>query len=331
MPLGPSQGKSECETRIHLMRQAINLQRPERMPVMGDWAEVEYRPEEYHLGEPELVAEGEVKVSADGKRRFTRDGGVWAVGDKEVYRGPEDVLNVDIDKFAIETVGPAMLSEMSRLHAAKVRECFAIPMHYGTLVTRATLEFGWEPFLMAAALDPKRFGEICGRFAEASLAVTRGWAQTPGVEVVCIHDDIAATRGPILSPAWYRRYAFPWYQKIFDVIHEQGRKAVYLTDGNYLDLLDDILQLGPDGLYIESTSMDPVVFLHRTGRDKLYMLKSNTRNIDHGTPEDIRNEIMMLRDLHQQYPGLFMYHGGTKAENIEAFWRYYREFLVYST
>jgi len=321
---------SVCSERVRRMRQVLRLERPDRMPLMGDWRNAEYRPDVYHLGEPELVEEGQVKTSVDGKRAFTRDGGVWSVGDKDLYTTPEDVLNVDLGRFEVEAVGPAMLEEMQRLYAALAGQCYVTAWHYGTLVTRATLEFGWEPFLLASALDPERFGEVCARFGEASLAVARGWAQTDGIDLILIHDDIAATRGPILSPEWYRRYAFPWHRRIFDAIHEAGKKVVYVSDGNYLPVLDDVLANGPDGLYIESTSMDPAELMARAGRDMIYLLKSDSRNIDHGTPEDVEQELLRLRVLHAEYPGIIMYRGGGRIpENVQAFERYYQEFLVY--
>ncbi len=312
------------------MRQAFRLQRPDRLPVSGDWRFCEYRPDVYHLGEAESVAEGEVRYSDDGKRAFTHDGGVWAVGDRELYRGPEDVLQLDLERFEVEIVGPDMLDEMGRLHKAVAATAYPCAWHYGTLVTRATLEFGWEPFLQAAALDAEGFGRICDRFGEASLAVATGWANTEGVEAVFIHDDLAATRGPILSPDWYRRYVFPWHGRIYDRIHECGRKAVYVCDGNYLSLLDDILELGPDGLYIESASMDPAELMGRAGHDKIYLLKSNAWNLDHGTPEDVWEELGRIRQLHSEYPGMIMYRGGNrKPECVSAFDEAYNELLVY--
>jgi len=314
------------------MRQALNLQRPDRMPFYGDWGYIEYRKDVYHLGEPEFVAEvGQVVVSPDGKRKYTRDGGVWKVGDKSKYETYQDILAVDPEIFAVEKVGPAMLGEMAALYAHQALSCFPVPWHYGTLVTRAVLEFGWEPFLLASAVDPERLGAILNRFGLASLAVARGWAQTEGTELIVIHDDIAGTRGVFMSPDWYRRYVFPWYERIFSAIQETGRKVLYISDGNYMPVLDDILATHPDGLYIESTSMDPATLMRRSGPDKLYMIKSDSRNIDFGTPDDIRAELSKLRDLHAKYPGMMMYRGGgnPKPGNAEAFARYFDELLVY--
>ena len=178
----------------------------------------------------------------------------------------------------------------------------------------------------------KKFGRILNSFGEASLAVARGWAQTPGVELVTIHDDIAGTRGVLMSPAWLRQYVFPWYRRIFAEIHDRGKKVLYVSDGNYAPVLEGILAAGPDGLYIETTSMDPGEFMRKAGRDKLFLIKTDSRNIDCGTPEDIRSELLRLRELHRVFPGMMIYRGGgePRAGNAEAFGRYYRELLVYA-
>ena len=315
--------------RVH---DTISLRRPDRVPILGrDLCYIEYRKDLYHLGENESVGRGQVGISRNGKRRVTWDGGVWAVDAKEKYRDAADVLQVDVSRFPVEEIGPAMLSEMNRLWVEAAARAFPVPLHYGTLMTRAVIEFGWEPFLMASALDPQRLGEILDRFGQASLAVVEGWCQIEGTELIAIHDDIGATRGPIMRPEWCRRYLFPWYSRIFGVIHEHGRKVLYVSDGNYLPVLDDVLATNPDGLYVESSSMEPAEVMRRAGPAKLFMVKTDSRNIDLGTPAEIREEMLKLRALHAEYPGILMYRGGGDPlpGNAEAFEQCYLEFLVY--
>lgn len=301
---------------------------------MGDFVSAEYRPDVYHLGDGDEVVPGKGQVgrTRDGKRAVTRDGGVWAVDAKEKYRAGEDVLDVDLTQFAAEEVDDTMLGQMAELVESSRTRGFVVPWHYGTLVTRCTIEFGWEPFLTAAALDPARFGAILDAFGEASLAVVTGWARTEGVELIVVHDDIAGTRGLILSPDYLREYCLPWYKRLFEAIHQHGRKVLYISDGNYLPFLDDLLAAGPDGLYIESSSMAPREVMSRAGRDKLYLLKTSNQNVDLGTPETIRAELEELRDLHREYPGIVIYRGGgdPPPRNAKAFRQYYEELLVYS-
>ena len=243
----------------------------------------------------------------------------------------DDVLNVDVADIEVETVGPIMLDEMQRMYAETAQSRFPIPWHYGTLVTRATIAFDWEPFLMAAALEPIKFGKILDTFGTATLSVMKGWVKIKDTELIVIHDDIASTKGVILSPAWYREYVFPWYKQFFDVVHQGGKKVLYVSDGNYIDVLDDLLETEPDGLYIESTSLDPETLMRAAGKDKLYMLKFNSRIMDLGTPEDVYAELKTIRKLHEEFPGIMISPGGEKRipENEQAFWKYYDELLVY--
>ncbi len=322
------------------VRQALAGRRPDRMPLTvpvgpdtpADVAWAEYRPDLYHLGEMDVVPQaGQVAATRDGRRKVTRDGGVWAVDARVNYRDEQDVLGVDLERFPVEAVDERMLAPMRNLVAGAAARGFPVPMHYGTLVTRATIEFGWEPFLVALALDPVRFGEILDRFGEASLAVIEGWAQTPGTELIVIHDDIAGTRGPLLSPAFLNRYVFPWHARLFAAVHRRGKKALYLSDGNYAPVLDDILALAPDGLYVESSSMAPAPLLRRAGADKLFLIKTNSQTMDFGTPEAIRRELQALRDLHQEFPGMIIYAGGGNPppENAAAFRQSYADLLTY--
>lgn len=323
---------SEPEIKASRFRKVLNLERADRLS-MGDYAMVEYRPDVYHLGENEPPpGKGEVGRTRNGKRLVTQDGGIWAVDAKERYETPDDVLSVDLTRFAAEPVGDEMLARMAALVQARRPYGATVPLHYGTLVTRCTIEFGWEPFLLASALEPKRFAKIIDTFGEASLAVVSGWAQTPGVELIAVHDDIAGTRGLILSPEYLRQYCLPWYKRLFAAVHDRGRKVLYISDGNYLPFLDDVLTAEPDGLYIESSSMEPGEFVSRAGSGRLYLIKTSNQNVDVGTPEAIRAELERLRDLHREYPGILMYRGGGDPApgNAEAFARCYQELLVYA-
>ena len=318
--------------RMARMRKALRLERPDRMPTANDYRMIEYRKDLYHLGDVEdAVTAGEVVTSPDGHRRFTQDGGVWDVGDPARYRNHEDVLRANPASFEVEAVREVMLEEMRRLFGEASQTQFPMPLHYGTLVTRAVIEFGWEPFLEASAFDPEGLAKILDRFGEASVAVATGWAQVDGCEVVCIHDDIAGTRGVLMSPAWYKEYVFPWYARIFSAIRGRGKKVIYISDGNYEPVLDDILETEPDGLYVESTSMDLGRFMRRAGRDKIYLVKSDSRHIGIGSPQDIEKELLGIRALHREFCGMILYRGGGKPMkgNAEAYDRAFRKHLIY--
>ncbi|MEK6797111.1 MAG: uroporphyrinogen decarboxylase family protein [Spirochaetota bacterium] len=321
----------ELRKKYERMEKLLRFERPDRIPVPGDYHQVEYNTEKYHLGEPELVKEGEVFVWKDGRTKTTIDGGNWRQGNPELYKDYNDVLNVPLERFAAETVDARMTGEMSAVVSSRDGSGFVTPLHYGTLITRATLEFDWEPFLLASALDAPKFGRVLDSFGEATLAVIKGWCSLDSVKLINIHDDIASTKSVILSPDYLREYVFPWYARFFSAVHALGKKVLYISDGNYFPVIDDIIKTGPDGLFIESSSMDPEDVMRAGGTKMIYRVKTSNQNIDVGTPEDIYAELKKLRELNEKYPSIMMYMGGggKKPENVQCFKDYYQELLVY--
>ena len=292
----------------------------------------EYREDIYHLGEPEYdVKTGEVGVSKDGKKRFTKDGGVWNVSQKEKYKSYKDVINMDLDYFTVEDVEETMLFEMKRLYKEIAQTHVPVPWHYGTLLSRCEIEFGWDALLQASALEPEAFSKVLDRIGESSMQVIDGWGRLDEVELMIIHDDIAATRSLIWSPDYLREYIFPWYKSFFDKAHENGKKVLYITDGNYSEIIDDLIMLGVDGLYIESSSIDPKFVMNKGGPELYYLLKTDSRIMDYGTKDEILDEVNKIRKLHEKYPRIWSYVGGgtVKPENKEAFLDFYDKYLIY--
>lgn len=297
-------------------------------PMQWPWGEVSYPnpvrfpsfqsliycPEIYELPSNRHKAQehdyGEHGIAKVGKGYATREGGVWELGDPEEFASYEDVLNVAPERFPKETLGPKLVAALQSLHATVPEDRVPMARQYATLIVRAIFEFGWEPFLMAVAMDEKAFGKILDRFGEATLTILQGWAQIEGVPLVYMHDDIAGTRGLIFRPDWYRQYVFPWYRRFVDVCHDAGKKVLYVSDGNYLDVMDDVLACGMDGLAIDSGAVDTEEVMERAGPGRFYMAGVPCQVMDFGKPEEVRAELEKLYRLHQKYPAMWISRGG---------------------
>ena len=275
-----------------------------------------YRPEIYELPSHRYTEErlygddGVALVGEGGRARATREGGVWELGSDDRYRTPEDVLAERPEAFAAETFGAELIAQVRALCDAVPPERIPVARQYATLVVRAIFEFDWELFLMATAVDEKAFGRILDRFGADTLAILRAWARVDGVPLVYLHDDIAMTDGLIFRPDWYREYVFPWYRRFVDVCHGAGKKVMYVSDGNYLSVLDDVLDTGMDGLAIEASSMAPAEAMRRAGADRFYMVGVDNRVMDFGTPEEVRVQVEELHCLHRDFPSMWMTRGG---------------------
>ncbi|MDD5706273.1 MAG: uroporphyrinogen decarboxylase family protein [Kiritimatiellae bacterium] len=113
-----------------------------------------------------------------------------------------------------------------------------------------------------------------------------------GVEMIGVGGDFAGNRGPLISPAAYRRFVVPEVRHLSRRIHSTGRMAVNASDGNLWPVIDDFL-LGceVDGyLEIESRAgMDLAELKRRFGSRITFFGNMDCSNeLSTATPEVVK-------------------------------------------
>jgi hypothetical protein len=121
--------------------------------------------------------------------------------------------------------------------------------YYKTIVSGAIQAFGWD-LLLEAAADRRKFEAVLDRFFRRTLFHMRAWARTPA-EVIIQHDDFVWTAGPFLEPDFYRRAIIARYAELWRPLHEAGKTVLFCSDGTFVDLAEDIVRAGADGLIFE--------------------------------------------------------------------------------
>ena len=190
----------------------------------------------------------------------------------------------------------------------------ATGLYYTTLFQYGIMAFGWEHFLLAAAMDPETFDVILEQFAEISRQNVAAWV-TGDCPMFMFHDDVAITRGLVFAPEWYRKYLFPKYERILEPARRAGKRIVFVSDGNYTELLPDLFAVGVDGVMVDER-MDLAAILARHGRDKVVIGNVDVQVLTWGTPEEIRREVRRCCDLGRDCPGYFIKCFGDLPQNI---------------
>lgn len=192
--------------------------------------------------------------------------------------------------------------------------CYMSGLYYTTLFQWFILTFGWERFLMAAAAEPVLFEAVIERFAELSREYATFFAGTD-LPVFYCHDDLALTKGLVFSPDWYRRYLFPHYRQIFEPIKKAGKKIVFVSDGNYTELIDDLIDVGVDGLMVDHF-VDIEKVLQRYGGQVMIAGNVDIAKLTFGTPEDVRREVARCMAYGHRYAGYVIKVTGDLPHNI---------------
>jgi hypothetical protein len=191
---------------------------------------------------------------------------------------------------------------------------------------------GFELFVYLEADEPGLISEALEAHTRLNLATCHAIADRSLSPAVLTYGDIAYKHKLLHSPAWLRREFFPRLKRLNDAWHEHGLYCLFHSDGYLMDVMDDLVEAGIDGLNpIEIVAgMDlkevrqkyPKLFL--AGGIDMSQLLSN------GTPEEVREVCRQaIRDVG---PGYLM--GSTtesdnscRAENLIAMYEVSREGL----
>ena len=116
-------------------------------------------------------------------------------------------------------------------------------LHWGT-------NFPWEYFMMAAYEDPIKFNRLLDDFAAVSERHMSRFADTDASVIMC-HDDLAMGDRTLFHPDWIRENIISRYERIFAPVKKKGKKILFISDGQITELVDDLVQVGVNGIIFE--------------------------------------------------------------------------------
>jgi uroporphyrinogen decarboxylase len=158
----------------------------------------------------------------------------------------------------------------------------------GKVFTLTWLLMGFENFCLQLAIDPGFVEAVMERVAQIQFDGLRRVVRIPNVAAVWAVDDIAFGSGTMISPQALRKYVFPWYKKFGEICRDHGMYLLFHSDGILWGVIDDLLEIGIDGLHpIDPTCMDIEEVKERIG-DRLCLM-GNIPNelLMNGVPEEV--------------------------------------------
>jgi hypothetical protein len=144
-----------------------------------------------------------------------------------------------------------------------------------------------------------------------------------GVDVIMFADDWGTQTGSIISPDLFRRVFKPRYERLMAPVHAAGRKVFFHCCGFLDGVIDDLLDLGIDGLWpqIALFESDPSLFEKCVANQVAIYIHPDRQNlIPNGSPAEIDAEIRRYADKYSAGGGIFYVEIENDApfENAEA-------------
>lgn len=136
------------------------------------------------------------------------------------------------------------------------------------------------------------------------------------LDVVFVGDDLATSDSTIMSPETYREMIKPYQKKYFKAIESMtNAKLLYHTDGNAIDFLEDLIEIGIDILNpIDVTALDVDKLKREFGNRLCFWGGIDTKRVlPKGTTEEVENEVK--RRIKQLGPEGYIL---TSVHNVQA-------------
>jgi uroporphyrinogen decarboxylase len=124
-------------------------------------------------------------------------------------------------------------------------EIFSIPS------TGALMECTWEGFgletfsrIVSKHKQAKKVFDDRGKF---TLELVKILAENDA-QLILLWDDYGYKSGLFMRPEYYRKYVFPWIEQICDAAHKHDCKILLHSDGDLMEIFEDIMKSGVDVL-----------------------------------------------------------------------------------
>ena len=115
---------------------------------------------------------------------------------------------------------------------------------------------GMEHLLICYGTNPKLVHQIARIVTDYTLDAIALGAEL-GADLISMDGDLAHETGMLMSPAHFREFIKPYYAEIVDFVHGKGLKIFKHTDGNHWKIMEDLIEVGLDGIHpIQPQSLD---------------------------------------------------------------------------
>jgi hypothetical protein len=206
--------------------------------------------------------------------------------------------------------------------------------HGHTFLTLSYMR-GYESLLFDMADQDARLARLLEMVETFNLGLVTRYIDL-GVDWMGYPEDLGMQRGPMLSPAQFRSYIKPIYQRLMSPAQAAGCVVHMHSDGDVRALVDDLLDCGVDVLNIQDL-VNGVDWLaeNLAGRLCIDLDIDRQHIVRFGTPDEIEAHIReVVVRLGSPAGGLMLTHGlypGVPLDNVAALMEAMERYATYYT
>ena len=162
----------------------------------------------------------------------------------------------------------------------------------GDLWERCYFLMDFEKLIVSLYREPSFVGKLLDKLTDFNIATIDELSRFP-IDAVIVSDDYGHQGGLFMSPKHWRKFIKPRLKRIFGFAKSKGLFTMLHSDGNILEIIPDLIEIGLDVLHpIQPEAMDVYHIKNKFGKDLcLWGGIGTQRLLNMGTPRSIQREV----------------------------------------
>ncbi|MGI6777214.1 MAG: uroporphyrinogen decarboxylase family protein [Acetivibrionales bacterium] len=177
---------------------------------------------------------------------------------------------------------------------------------------------GTENLLIDLALGRKSMLAMLDRIHDFNCRLLKLWCQTD-VDGLFVMDDWGTQKALIINPTLWVKIFKPLYRDYCDIAHRYGKKLFFHSDGNTLDIIPHLIDIGVDAANLQIFCIGIRNIVQFKGKITFWGEIDRQYLLAHGTPEEIDNAVKEVHAAIWDKGGAIAqceFGAGAKPENV---------------
>lgn len=199
-------------------------------------------------------------------------------------------------------------------NTARLGDTVHLMTQQGTGLDELHTALGIEMFVYLYASQPGLVSEAWEAYTSNNIAICHAIADVKVSPIVLTYGDIAYKNHLIYSPKLLRKEYFPRLKHLNDAWHAHGLKCLYHSDGYLMEVMDDLVATGIDGLNPIETVAGMSLKEVRARYPQLFLAGGidMSQLLSYGSVDEVKE--VCRQAIRDAYPGFFM-GSTTEADN----------------
>lgn len=231
--------------------------------------------------------------------------------DKSKIHIPEELISFDIQQVNEE--------------CEKNKDKFKIAGFFPRPFEQLQFIRGTEELYIDLMLEPKGMLDFIEKMQNFYCRLLTKWAKTD-VDALFFMDDWGTQLSLLINPEIWVRIFKPLYKDYIDIAHKYGKKIFMHSDGNILEILPHLVELGLDAINCQIFCMDMNELAKYKGKITFWGEMDRQHILPHGNIDDVKKAVDLVYNHLWDNGGCIAqceFGPGAKPENVFELFKYW--------